>query len=107
MLDQSPQVSGQPFVSPEFWECRYACRDDVKLATFEGESVLLNLENGVYYSLNRIGTVVWDLLMKEQSLAAVLTAVHDRYDVSEEVARADVAALVTQLRDEGLIVERR
>jgi hypothetical protein len=107
MPDQSPLVSGQPYVSPEFWERRFACRDDVRLATLEGESVLLNLENGVYYSLNRIGTVVWELLKKDQSLEAVLTAVCDRYDVPEEVARADVAELVTHLRDEKLVVERR
>jgi hypothetical protein len=120
MPDESPlapealrEVARAPLVrdgnpsSPGFWESRYAGNPDVSRAALEGESVLLNLKNGVYYGLNRIGTVVWDLLMKEQSLETVLAAVRARYDVSEEVARADVAALVTQLRDEGLIVERR
>jgi len=79
----------------------------VSSTVLDKEAVLLNLENGVYYGLNRVGTAVWELLKEDQPLGAILTAVCDRYEVSEDVARADVAVLVTHLRDEGLIVERR
>jgi hypothetical protein len=94
-------------LSPEIWQTRFARSADISSTVLEREAVLLNLGNGVYYGLNRVGTAVWDLLKEEQPLEAVLTAVCDRYDVSEDVARADVAALVSQLQQEGLITERR
>jgi coenzyme PQQ synthesis protein D (PqqD) len=94
-------------LSPEMWQTRFARSAGVSSTVLDREAVLLNLENGVYYGLNRVGTAVWDMLKEEQPLEAVLTAVCDRYDVSEDVARADVAALVSQLREEGLVVERR
>jgi hypothetical protein len=96
-------VSTQP---PEFWQSRFARSPSVSAAVLNKEGVLLDLESGVYYSLNRVGTAVWELLGRDQPLEAVLAAVCDRYDVSEEAARADVAALVMHLRDEKLVLER-
>jgi hypothetical protein len=91
---------------PAFWKSRFIHGADVTATVLDSEAVLLNLENGVYYSLNRVGTVVWEFLMNDQPLEAVLASIRDRFDVAEDVAREDVAVLVTHLRGEGLIVER-
>ena len=32
---------------------------DVHSTALDGEAVLLNLQNGQYYTMNRVGTVVW------------------------------------------------
>jgi len=80
---------------------------DVSFTVLDGEAVLLNLENGVYYTLNPVGTVTWELIIGERTLTEIVSAVRERYDINEETARRDLAALVSRLRREGLIAERR
>ena len=72
----------------------------------DGEAILLNVENGVYYTLNRVGTAMWELLTEERPFAGVLAVICERFDVTEEVARKDLTALITRLQHEGLLVTR-
>ena len=71
-----------------------------------GEAVLLNLDNGAYYSLNRIGTMMWELLTSDHAPTHVATAIGKRFTVTEEKLRADLFALVTRLCQEGLLIEK-
>jgi hypothetical protein len=91
----------------EEWETVFERSADVNSTVLDREAVLLNLESGVYYTLNPVGTAIWDLLDGERSLGKILDAVCERFDVSAPVAQRDVAALASQLRREGLITERR
>ncbi len=79
---------------------------EVQWTVLDGEAVLLNLENGVYYTLNRVGTKTWEHFTGDQPLEGVLSAICKGFDVPEDVARDDLAALVARLRQEGLIAER-
>ncbi len=71
-----------------------------------GEAVLLNLESGVYYGLDPVGTRVWTLVTRQQPLAAVCATLQDEYDVSADVLAADVQTLVADLCDKGLLLRR-
>jgi hypothetical protein len=79
------------------------CGADVHHTVLEGEAVLLNLDSGFYYSLNQVGTMVWDLFKQGQSLAQILSAICERFAVAEKVAEADLLAFVKRLCQEGLI----
>jgi hypothetical protein len=92
---------------PESWQSVFNPSPAVNATVLDREAVLLNLENGVYYTLNPIGTAIWELFSDNRSLEEIFTAICERFDVSEPVARRDVATLATQLRQEGLITERR
>ena len=78
----------------------------VHWTVLEGEAVLLNLDNGVYYTLNRMGTVIWEFFIADQSFEDILTSVCERFAVTSEQAREDLEALVTRLHQEGLIVTK-
>jgi len=95
---------------PEFpldrWQSVFLRSPEVNSTVLDREAVLLNLESGVYYTLNPVGTAIWELLNGDRPLEKILAAVCERVDVSESIARRDVAALATQLRREGLITER-
>ena len=71
-----------------------------------GESVLLNLESGVYYGLDVVATRVWQLLMQGRTIAGVCEAMVDEYDVALEVLRDDVTRLVGELRERGIVTPR-
>ena len=71
-----------------------------------GETVLLNLESGVYYGLDVVATRVWQLLMQGRTIAGVCEAMVDEYDVALEVLRDDVTRLVAELRERGIVTPR-
>lgn len=70
----------------------------------DGTGVLLHLGTKYYYSLNRTGVAVWKRVCAgvtdPGALARELAAAFD--GVTEEQARADVDALLSELRAEGL-----
>jgi len=77
--------------------------EHVTWKAFEGESVLLNLETGVYFSLNETGTAAWELFDGATSLAAISEALCARFNVSAEQARQDLFELTQTLLEEGLV----
>lgn len=95
-------LAGEKF-QPEMWKMNVARNPDVHWTVLDGEAVLLNLQNGVYYTLNRVGKTIWELFTGDQPLERILSALCERFDVTEDVAREDLIALVTRLRQEKLI----
>lgn len=71
----------------------------------EDELVLLNLNTGVYFSLNPVGTRIWQLLESHPSrpLRAVLETLADEYDVDRDRCRQDLLNLVSDLREHRLL----
>ena len=69
-----------------------------------GETVLLNLESGVYYGLDAIGTRAWNLLAENRTLAEVRAVMLGEFDVSAETLERDLATLVRDLCDKQLLV---
>lgn len=68
-----------------------------------GEAVLLDLNTGVYYGLDPVGTRVWRLLQQPRSLAELRDLVVDEFDVSPERCEADLAAFLESLNAHGLL----
>jgi hypothetical protein len=91
-------------LAPAMWQAVFTPSPAVNATLLDRETVLLNLESGVYFTLNAAGTVVWELLAAGRTLEEVLSALCARYDISEETARADLTALLAQLCQEGLVL---
>jgi len=78
--------------------------DDVVARVVAGETVLLNLATGTYFGLNEVGGRVWHLLDTEGcSLAEVCEKVQAEFEVSGDVAEADLLALLDRLSEHGLV----
>jgi hypothetical protein len=71
----------------------------------DGELVLLNVETGVYFGLNRTGTKVWELLGERSDVDDVLSALERAYPVERETLRRDLDALIADLEKSGLVRE--
>jgi hypothetical protein len=90
----------------EMWNKRLARSSEViGTVTEEGESVILHLDHGTYYGLNRVGTFVWELLTGDYSLEDVLSAICNQFDVGEIDAREDFIGFIAMLRQKELIQE--
>ena len=59
----------------------------------------------VMISLNGSGKFIWQALSNETSEEAIVDALLAEYDVSREIAEIDVRKFVSQLREEGLLIE--
>ncbi len=71
-----------------------------------GESAILNLKNGVYYSLDPVGARVWNLLQEPRSVQEVCETLLGEYDVEPQRCESDLHALLEKLLGEGLIEVR-
>lgn len=69
----------------------------------EEEAVILNLTNGVYYTLDRVGTVIWQELMGGKRVDEIVEVVCERFDVDAAVIRGDLGELLAHLKEEHLI----
>jgi hypothetical protein len=78
--------------------------EEIASKVIDGEAIIINLANGVYYSMEKVGALVWDLLQAGHSLEEVISAVTGRYDVAREQAEANVCDLVQELVQENLVV---
>ncbi len=76
--------------------------DDAVFRELEGESVLLNLETGMYYGLDAVGTRAWQLAASGGPLRAVHGALVQEYDAAPEVIEQDLLSLAEALVEKGL-----
>jgi Coenzyme PQQ synthesis protein D (PqqD) len=78
--------------------------EEVASKVIDGEAIIINLANGVYYSMDKVGALVWDLLQAGHTLEEVIVGVTGRYDVAREQAEANLRDLVQELVQENLVV---
>src|SRR5215467_12767820 len=78
--------------------------EEVASKVIDGEAIIINLANGVYYSMDKVGALVWDLLLAGHTLEEVIMAVTYRYDVTREQTESNVRDLVQELVQENLVV---
>ena len=76
---------------------------NVQGTTLDGETILLDLNTGRYYTLNRVGTAIWEHCTGQQSLKDIHQMLCARFDASSERIADDLIALATQLGREGLL----
>ena len=74
------------------------------MAQVKGEKVILDLKEGLYYGLNPVGALIWDLIQDPASVGEVATRISDTYDVSYDQSRRDVMSLLSDLKENDLIV---
>ncbi|MDH4251711.1 MAG: PqqD family protein [Nitrospira sp.] len=80
---------------------------DVQGTTMDGETVLLDLSTGRYYTLNRLGSVIWEHCTGYHTISDIHASLCDRFDVTPERALDDLVTLVNQLVQEGLLQPER
>jgi coenzyme PQQ synthesis protein D (PqqD) len=56
----------------------------------DGEVMLMSLQSGRTFGLDKRGTRIWELLEQPQTLAALVDALVKQYDTTPEQCQADV-----------------
>jgi Coenzyme PQQ synthesis protein D (PqqD) len=84
-------------------EQRLTAPEHVMFRELDGEAVLLNLQNEMYYGLDEVGTRMWTLLTTSDSVQAAMDAMLEEFDVTPEILEQDVAKMIKELQTNGLL----
>ena len=76
---------------------------DVAAQEIDGEVLVMNVSNGMYYSLTGVGAAAWRLLAYGKSIRQVAGALAEGWGVDTSRTLDDVMALAIRLVDEGLV----
>jgi Coenzyme PQQ synthesis protein D (PqqD) len=86
---------------------RYASSGRVVHETIDGETILIHLDTGAYYSLDGSGAAAWELLASGSSQPAVAESLARAYDADADADTDAIAdalrSLVADLAAEGLL----
>lgn len=72
-------------------------------ADIDGEGVVLSIDAGRYYDLNRVGTRIWTLVEQPISVAALIDVLFREFEVERTICEQEVLVFVRQLHAEGLV----
>ena len=78
-------------------------KDRLSYRVIDGETVILDLDNSHYFSLNKVGTKIWEAINKQKGLNEILKLLKEEYQLPEKRLKNDLLTLVKDLRKEGLI----
>ena len=79
-----------------------AVRDHVS-SDLGREAVILELDRGIYYGVNEVGSRIWGLIQQTRSVDQVRDVIVAEYDVDPETCTADVLRLLEEMVKRGLI----
>jgi len=72
--------------------------------TIDGETILIHLGTGTYYSLDGVGAEVWQLVLEGLSGGELAARIAIRYDADPALVQRTVDSLVDELAQEGLLM---
>lgn len=76
---------------------------DLLTTQVDGELLAMSIEQGACYGLNPVGTEIWNLLETPRTVDALCAELVSRFEVDDDTCRAEVAAFLTQMQDEGMV----
>lgn len=71
------------------------------------ELVMMDLDQGKYFSLNPVATRIWDLLEKPAAAEEICAVLIDEYDVEPSLCRREVEEYLSKMVLLGLIIGER
>jgi hypothetical protein len=90
-------------VSADGLDATFRIPDEVVFRELDGEAVVLNLDTGIYFGLDAVGTRIWRLIEDRKPLRDVLVALVDEYDAPPDRLQRDLLAFVEHLNGKGLL----
>lgn len=85
-------------------DTRVAIHEDAVFRELDGEAVILQLEAGMYFGLDPVGTRLWQLIEAHGQLRPVLDAALGEFEVAPDVLERDLIELVAGLAEKQLVV---
>jgi hypothetical protein len=73
-------------------------------APVQDDLMMLNVEQGAYYSLDPIAAEIWNMLEQPARASELVERLQKRYAVTPEQCRSDVLAFLEEMHLNGMIL---
>jgi len=70
--------------------------------TIDGETVIINLDNGNYYSLIGVGGDIWRFIESGATVGGIIEVINHQYECAH--IENDINRFIAELQEEGLVV---
>lgn len=84
-------------------QTRISRRDTVVSADVGDDAILLDIDSGYFFQLNRTAARIWGLLENPQTLGDLTASLQSSFTADGESILADVHAFVADLVDRGIV----
>ena len=71
-----------------------------------GEEVILDLDTGIYFGLNPVGTRIWSLIQEPRTISDVRDILLAEYEVDADQCQQELLALLQDMAQQKLIEVR-
>ena len=78
-------------------------RDKVIFEKFDYEIILINLENGNYFSIRQVAQIIWELIEKGLDRSSVISTIAKIYSTTFDKIEDDLTEYFEELLKESLI----
>ena len=81
------------------------CIDKEKVVwrTVDGEAVILNLDDGIYYTLNEVGSRIWEHLAEGKGIEQIADKIAVQFETQSQRVEKDVLGLIVQFKEARLV----
>lgn len=80
-----------------------ARKNTIVAADAADEAILLDIDSGYFFQLNKSAARVWDLLEQPMSFADLCVGIRDQFAVDAVTCEEDVRQFVLDLEDRGIL----
>jgi hypothetical protein len=78
-------------------------REDVIACNLMEETVLLDLQSGIYFGLDPVGTRIWAMMGSPRRITDIHSQLLDEFDVDAETCERSVRQFLNELATKGLV----
>ncbi len=70
----------------------------------DDEVVMMSIEEGKYFGLDPIGSIIWELLEQPQSLADIIPQLQKDFDVEEDQCQEDCSKFILDMLNKNTLI---
>ncbi len=70
---------------------------------YEDETVMINIENGMYYGLDPVASRIWEIVAKPVAVSDLIDILLAEFDVSHDRCKQEVVKFLSKLEDQKLL----
>ena len=85
-------------------DTKFKISTDVVISEINNESVLLNLNTGIYFQVNEMGSFIISELTNYQNIATLQEKIIFSFDVSDEACKDDLENFLETLLEKNLLL---
>jgi hypothetical protein len=77
--------------------------EDIVASDIDGEKVMMSMKRGRYYSLDPVGSRVWEMIERPIKVSDLIDMLMLKYDVDRETCECDTLTFLEELLESGIL----